>query len=823
MNGVITRRTGKVQWSEPWASRETPTLTLTFADGSVWDSDLTYYVALMDDLTTLALSAAMTLSSDELTLTGTINLNTTELVTDRMDSLSADSAVYRVNIVSSDKTDTVAADDVTVLRTEYYYGATNPTNAAAATFSGLSDTPSVIEALKLVRGNAAGTELEYVAVGTTAGTVAAGDDSRLSDARTPTAHLLGSHTTDTLANLNAKVTDATLIDTGDARLSDARTPTAHAASHVTGQADAIQSATNAQDGLMTAAYAGAVETNTGKVTNATHSGDVTGSGELTIANKVTMTATAPVAITNSPTVIAAGAVAISMPAATNAQDGYATSTQIAKLDGIEASADVTDATNVAAAGAVMDADFTAADEIMIGTGAGTHGQVTLAASQMLGRKATGATTNLTATETRAIINVADGADVTPSALTDDSMADTLHRHSELSASDGSPDPALQVDTIGGLDWLSGNVTYVPLAGSIEEYHDAATAGDTLVLADGTYTITDDIDITKAINIVGQGVGQTIVTCATADKNVFDVRTSNVRIANLSISYNATGSLNYGIKCDGTAGTVLSGIVIQTVKITITGAATNFSAIYLLDAGADISDAVITGSGMSYGYGVFVRNQATAEAATTVNIRNADITIAATTSSMGLRAMDDSATQDCIVWMYGCWLRASGGSSANYGAYSVGDDAVLYADKCLFNATGTGSYDVIQATSAVFQVRDCVLANDTIFGTITYAGKVVTDKLYAATNVGIGTTAPDRKLEINVGAATGGIRLSYNDADGSAAVYGDITISSAGVLTLTPVGSTPQIVMGGGVVFPTSDPGIAGVWYDNAGTLTKSAG
>ena len=33
-------------------------------------------------------------------------------------------------------------------------------------------------------------------------------------------------------------------------------------------------------------------------------------------------------------------------------------------------------------------------------------------------------------------------------LTDDSMADALHRHSELSASDGTPDPALSVDATG---------------------------------------------------------------------------------------------------------------------------------------------------------------------------------------------------------------------------------------------------------------------------------------------------------------------------------------------------------------------------------------
>ena len=39
-------------------------------------------------------------------------------------------------------------------------------------------------------------------------------------------------------------------------------------------------------------------------------------------------------------------------------------------------------------------------------------------------------------------------DLTNSSLLDDSMADTLHRHSELSASDGTPDPALSVDAAG---------------------------------------------------------------------------------------------------------------------------------------------------------------------------------------------------------------------------------------------------------------------------------------------------------------------------------------------------------------------------------------
>jgi len=55
-------------------------------------------------------------------------------------------------------------------------------------------------------------------------------DARLSDTRDPNAHALGgsAHSADTLANLNSKVSDATLIDTTDSRLSDARTPTTHA-------------------------------------------------------------------------------------------------------------------------------------------------------------------------------------------------------------------------------------------------------------------------------------------------------------------------------------------------------------------------------------------------------------------------------------------------------------------------------------------------------------------------------------------------------------------------------------------------------------------
>lgn len=97
--------------------------------------------------------------------------------------------------------------------------------------------------------------------GTAAGTVCQGNDSRLSNARTPTAHA-NTHATgqsDAIApadigaepaftknsafNKNFGTTAGTVCQGNDSRLSDARTPTAHAASHQDGGSDEIATAT----------------------------------------------------------------------------------------------------------------------------------------------------------------------------------------------------------------------------------------------------------------------------------------------------------------------------------------------------------------------------------------------------------------------------------------------------------------------------------------------------------------------------------------------------------------------------------------------------
>jgi hypothetical protein len=109
------------------------------------------------------------------------------------------------------------------------------------------------------------------------------------------------------ATLNVGTTTGTVAAGDDSRFTNARTPTAHASTHVTGGTDAIQSATSSQNGL-------------------------------------------------------------------------ATATQITKLDGIEAGADVTDAANVSAAGAVMKTLADAKGDLFAATAADTVARLPIGAS-----------------------------------------------------------------------------------------------------------------------------------------------------------------------------------------------------------------------------------------------------------------------------------------------------------------------------------------------------------------------------------------------------------------------------------------------------------
>lgn len=65
------------------------------------------------------------------------------------------------------------------------------------------------------------------------------------------------------------------------------------------------------------------------------------------------------------------------------------------------------------------------------------------------------------------------------------------------------------------------------------------------------------------------------------------------------------------------------------------------------------------------------------------------------------------------------------------------------------------------------------------------------------NIGIGTSLAGKALEIN--SATGAnLRLTYNDSDGAAASYGDLSVTSGGDLTLAPSGGDLNITGNGAV-------------------------
>ncbi len=126
-------------------------------------------------------------------------------------------------------------------------------------------------------------------------------------------------------------------------------------------------------------------------------------------------------------------------------------------------------------------------------------------------------------------------------LTDNSMADALHRHSELSASDGSPDAVVYVD--------SGGVLYADYAYGIglDVLH-SANIGDSLIVGDnltvdGQVAVGTGIDATAALRAEAPA-GQS--TIRTGVKGVASsVYTNNYGVQGIAVGGNPAVN-NYGV-------------------------------------------------------------------------------------------------------------------------------------------------------------------------------------------------------------------------------------------------------------------------------------
>ncbi len=127
--------------------------------------------------------------------------------------------------------------------------------------------------------------------------------------------------------------------------------------------------------------------------------------------------------------------------------------------------------------------------------------------------------------------------------------------------------------------------------------------------------------------------------------------------------------------------------------------------------------------------------------------------------------------------------------ANLDIYSAGGDTVL---KLTHVYTGRDQDTIIQFEGTVENTVNYTMGMDDSDADkfkISTTALGTNDRFVIDTsgNIGIGTSAPDNTLEIN--AAAGGVmRLTYNDANGSATDYSTLGVGASGLTTLTTVDS-----------------------------------
>ncbi|KKS24984.1 MAG: hypothetical protein UU85_C0010G0001, partial [Candidatus Wolfebacteria bacterium GW2011_GWA2_42_10] len=144
----------------------------------------------------------------------------------------------------------------------------------------------------------------------------------------------------------------------------------------------------------------------------------------------------------------------------------------------------------------------------------------------------------------------------------------------------------------------------------------------------------------------------------------------------------------------------------------------------------------------------------------------NVGIGTTTPTYPLTLQTSAGAGTTILGLYNSY---SGATSDNRN-WAIGTNQYAYGDLHIMNSTASGGNAAVNSRLV-----------------ITKDG-----------NVGIGTTVPGKALEIN--SATGAsLRLTYNDADGSATNYTDLSVGSDGALTISPANSATTTIANGLVV------------------------
>ncbi|MEO5366701.1 MAG: hypothetical protein H7831_10170 [Magnetococcus sp. WYHC-3] len=184
---------------------------------------------------------------------------------------------------------------------------------------------------------------------------------------------------------------------------------------------------------------------------------------------------------------------------------------------VEDGADVTDATNVNAAGAVMETDYNA-NTILAATADNTPAAVTVAEQTLVGRITSGAITALSATQVRTLLNVADGA-IAASGVTYENLSANGdigtgstqvsqgdHSHSYLPLSGGTMTGAIDTNGHEILDMVDRSNVYT---GTLS-VNTTIYPGGTATTPYREYWVTMGAAFTLTLSTTGAGAGDSVV-------------------------------------------------------------------------------------------------------------------------------------------------------------------------------------------------------------------------------------------------------------------------------------------------------------------------
>lgn len=260
---------------------------------------------------------------------------------------------------------------------------------------------------------------------------------------------------------------------------------------------------------------------------------------------------------------------------------------------------------------------------------------------------------------------------------------------------------------GQVDHAGANVTYLPANADLAAAVTAASAGDTLVLASGTYTLSATLEIDKQLCLRGQGAYATTLTYA---GTLLEITADTVIVEDLSLTNTGTGP---AILYDGAIGGRL-----LSARISNSGAGDRGAVRYLNAGGVVWQVSATAASTDGAGYGVQMDGSDAATRSTTVEVLDSQINASGATTGYGLEAKRTSgATYSHTLTARRSSVAASG-AGTSYGAYCSGASVSVNVSQ----TTVSGSTKDLKRTNGTLGVNGAALANGTSEGTITWAGK-----------------------------------------------------------------------------------------------------